>query len=136
MLPFDDAYDAWHERANDKRNLIPLPHRENEPQRRIVEENVPEQEADEVYIRLYPHLEEINEPPIYYFAKIQNVCSKLPRTRFRQDGFILYIDVTVPDDNDQDVLDFKTTVSQLVSFCYSYTHLSIYIKFTLNKRTE
>ena len=135
MLPFN----AQRDRIEREREHLPLPQRrvfeeepvEEEPQRRIIDDPTNAMEGDVVYINVHPHNEDIRQPHTFYFNQIRMLCESLPRTTVEENGFLLSIKVSVPEDNDLDVQDFKTTLSRLISFCYSYTHLFIHLRFTL-----
>lgn len=99
--------------------------------RQILDDDDPRREGDVVYLNIHRHDESVRESHVVLFATIRNVCDRLRRTHVSEDGYIMYIDVDVPQDSDRDVQDFKDTLSALISYCYSYTHLSILVRFVL-----
>ena len=132
MLPLDRG----HDRDRERRERLPLPPRRfvdevDEPERRVLDEDDPENDGDVVYIHNVAHPEGVGMPHTFYFARIRDLCRRLPRTTVTDDGFLLVVSVDTPDDNDRDVDDFKQTVSRLISFCRAYTHLCVHIRFTL-----
>lgn len=106
-----------------------------EPQRRILDESNPADEADKFYFQLNQNPLPIGQPYFVYFDAIIRLCVELPRTHLYERGNVLYIDVDVPQNNDQDVGDFKQTLARLLSFCYPYNHLTINVQFTLAETT-
>ena len=151
MFPFsreeDDAYGNRHRRDEEgelRRRYVDfvdeldasddsMAPSQHEPQRQIIDDPDPADEADKFYFRINQNPIPIGQPYYVYFAAIINLCQALPRTHPHERGNVLYITVDVPHPNDADVADFRQTLAHILAFCYPYNHFTINVQFTLNE---
>ena len=136
MLPLytrrDESYANRHRR--DEERAFPRRYADT-PRRQIINSPTPADESDKFYFQINPNPPPIGQPYYFYFDQIIELCQHLPRTQVTEQRSVLYVDVDVPQGNDQDVLDFKATLGQLLSLCYPFNNFTVNLDFTLIETT-